>query len=170
MREYMSRKPENSTSQLEKLVDVFAKSGEVEFVGGREFRRMERFYSKKGSYGRLYGGFLSYASLPSAARRAGLFGGAFYEIDISNSFFAILYVELIRVTAKEEIDRDYPCLHSYVHRRDAWMESLIGYYSSGRVAIKKLLLAVLFRGPAAPRNAVGETRRDSLPIVLALSS
>ena len=50
------------------------------------------------------------------------------------------------------------------------MESLIGYYSSGRVAIKKLLLAVLFRGPASPRNAVGETRSDSPPIVLALSS
>ena len=44
----MSRKPENITSQLEALVDVFAKSGEVEFVEGREFRRMGRFYSKKG--------------------------------------------------------------------------------------------------------------------------
>ena len=38
------------------------------------------------------------------------------------------------------------------------------------MGIKKLLLAVLFRGPASPRNDVGETRRDSLPIVLALSS
>ena len=36
--------------------------------------------------------------------------------------------------------------------------------------IEKLLMDVLFRCPDSPRNAVGETRRDSLPIVLALSS
>ena len=48
MRGDMSRKPENRTGKLEALVDVFGGSGDVEFLGWREFRTMERLYRKKG--------------------------------------------------------------------------------------------------------------------------
>ena len=59
---------------------------------------------------------LSYAFLPGAASRDGLSGGAFYELDIGCIISEILYVELIRVTGRAEIYREFPRIHSYAQR------------------------------------------------------
>ena len=92
-------------------------------------------------------------------------------MDIKNSFFfPILYAGLLAGGGPKEVADSPPCLASYVFHRGEWIKSISDYYQRTPAETKRILLCVLFKGPAAPRNSFGEVRLDSRPIVLSLAA
>ena len=85
------------SDQICAFIDVYKKEGTMESVLGAAFYKVDKRYLKKGEYGRAYGGFLSLGSLPKNVRGACLSGGPFYEVDIKNSSFSILYADLLSI-------------------------------------------------------------------------
>ena len=68
------------------------------------------------------------ASLPKNVRGACLSGGPFYEMDIKNSFFSILYADLLSIWGPKDVGDAFPCLRSYVFHRGDWLKSISDYY------------------------------------------
>ena len=54
--------------------------------------------------------------------------GPFYELDIKNSCFSVLYVELLSIYPRKEAEERSPCLSSYVINRDDWARAISEYY------------------------------------------
>ena len=96
------------SDQIFAVIDVYKKEGTRGSELGAAFYKVERKYFKKGKYGRAYGGFLRLASLPKNIRIACLSGGPFFELDIKNSCFSILYADLLSVGGPKEVEDSPP--------------------------------------------------------------